>query len=245
MRATEFEFRYRFWIIAGLFFITFGCYAIDHVNSSQALLRAMGLRASGRPLHLLFGISAALAGLGALIRTWASAYLRSEIVHDSALHSGRVVADGPYRYLRNPLYLGNLLLAPAMGLVASRLGFVFIVVATFIFIFRLIGREESELLASQGDSYRAYYNAVPRLFPALTPRVPASGTRPQWGQAIVGETLFWVLFLAIVWIAVTFNGPGFEWICFGGIALYVVLLRVWKRKREAGATSPSASPPPA
>jgi protein-S-isoprenylcysteine O-methyltransferase Ste14 len=233
MRATEFEFRYRFWIIAGLFFVTFGCYAIDHVNSSQALLRALGRPASGWPLHLIFGISAALAGLGALLRTWASAYLPSEIVHDADLHTEGVVADGPYRHLRNPLYLGNFLLAFAMGLIASRLGFAILLVGTYLIFYRLIGREEEHLLAAQGESYRAYRNAVPRLWPTLTSRVPASGAKPVWGQAITGETLFWFLFLACLWLAVTFNGKGFQAIIFTGIVLYLLLLPVWKRRRQA------------
>jgi protein-S-isoprenylcysteine O-methyltransferase Ste14 len=234
MQATDFEFRYRFWIIAGLYLVTFGCYRLDHVNSAQALLRALGLPAGDGPwLHAAFALGAVLAAAGALIRTWASAYLHSHIVHDGALHTEGVVADGPYRHLRNPLYLGSFLLALAMGLVASRLGFVTLIIGTFFIFFRLIGREEAELLASQGESYRSYYDAVPRLWPALKSRVPASGARPVWGQAIVGETLFWVLSTACVWLAVTFDGRGFQWICFAGIVLYILLLRVWKRKRES------------
>jgi protein-S-isoprenylcysteine O-methyltransferase Ste14 len=234
MRATAFEFRYRFWLIAALFALTFSLYAVDRVNTAQALLRALGLPAGDGPwLHAAFALGAVLAAAGALIRTWASTYLHSEIVHDGALHTGAVVADGPYRHLRNPLYLGNFLLALAMGLIASRLGFAVLMLGTCFIFFRLIGREEAELLASQGESYRRYYDAVPRLWPSLRPRVPASGARPLWGQAIVGETLFWVLVLACIWIAVTFNGRGFQWICGAGIVLYILLLSVWKRKREA------------
>lgn len=233
MRAAAFEFRYRFWIIAALFGVTFGLYAVDRVNVAQALLRALGLPAGDGPwLHAIFALGAVLAAAGALIRTWASAYLHSHIVHDGALHTEGVVADGPYRHLRNPLYLGNFLLALAMGLISSRLGFVVLMIGTCFIFFRLIGREEAELLASQGESYRRYYDTVPRLWPAFKPRVPASGTRPLWGQAILGETLFWVLVVACVWMAVTFDGRGFQWICFTGIVLYIVLLSVWKRKRE-------------
>jgi len=45
----------------------------------------------------------------------AEAYLHSSVVHDSQLHSDRLVADGPYRRVRNPLYLGNILLAFGLG----------------------------------------------------------------------------------------------------------------------------------
>ena len=80
---------------------------------------------------LLFG--AFLVLLTALIRTWASAYLRTDVVQDPNLRAETVLADGPYRYVRNPLYLGNILLAIGMGLLASRLGFAFIVLGMFIF----------------------------------------------------------------------------------------------------------------
>lgn len=47
--------------------------------------------------------AAMLVGAAAEIRTWATAYLGSEIVFDLNLHTNRLVADGPYRYVGNPL----------------------------------------------------------------------------------------------------------------------------------------------
>jgi hypothetical protein len=55
-----------------------------------------------------------------------AAYLRTEIVHDTAQHSEALVADGPFRYTRNPLYLASLLMAAGIGVLASRSGFVFL-----------------------------------------------------------------------------------------------------------------------
>ena len=39
MRATDFEFRYRFWLITAVFFIAFWCYRFDHVNAGAAIAR--------------------------------------------------------------------------------------------------------------------------------------------------------------------------------------------------------------
>jgi len=75
------------------------------------------------------------------------------------------VADGPYRHLRNPLYLGTILLAVAIGTMASRIGFLVLTVGMILFVYRLILREEANLLRSQGESYRRYFEAVPRLIP--------------------------------------------------------------------------------
>ena len=51
---------------------------------------------------------ALLVFLAAGLRTWGAAYLRTEVVHDTAQHSEALVADGPFRYTRNPLYLASL-----------------------------------------------------------------------------------------------------------------------------------------
>jgi hypothetical protein len=42
MRATEFEFRYRFWFIFLLFWVAFAAYAFDPLNAGKALVRALG-----------------------------------------------------------------------------------------------------------------------------------------------------------------------------------------------------------
>ncbi|MGA7413602.1 MAG: methyltransferase, partial [Bryobacteraceae bacterium] len=151
----------------------------------------------------LFGAGALIIALGALLRTWATAYLKSDVVHDTALHSDRLVADGPYRYLRNPLYTGVFLMNVGLGLLASRLGYVFIVCAALIFYCRLLLREEAELLATQGESYARYRQAVPCLWPSLTPRLPAGGLKPEWGQAFLGEITIWAVALAVLSYALT------------------------------------------
>ena len=142
MRATAFEFRYRFWFIFLLFWAAFSFYLVDHRSAGVALVRLLSSGpATESAVHVIFGLAALLIGIAALLRTWAAAYLQSERVHDANLRTEGVVADGPYRHVRNPLYLGNLLLAVGMGLIASRLGFLILVGGHLIFLLRLIGRE--------------------------------------------------------------------------------------------------------
>jgi protein-S-isoprenylcysteine O-methyltransferase Ste14 len=116
-QATEGEFRNRFWIIAGIIWGGFLLYAVDHVNAAEALTRLI-LRTSdensaafGHCITAVFAFATFIVTMGAFIRSWAESYLHSSIVHDAALHGEQLVADGPYRYVRNPLYLGNLCLA--------------------------------------------------------------------------------------------------------------------------------------
>jgi hypothetical protein len=131
--------------------------------------------------------------------------LRADIVHDLNLHSRQLVADGPYRYTRNPLYVGVFLMALGLGLMASRLGYLFLMIVISIYLYRLIRREERELLESQGESYAAFYRAVPSIIPSLRPRVPSGGATPRWGRAFVGELFIWFYAVAELIYAVTLN----------------------------------------
>jgi protein-S-isoprenylcysteine O-methyltransferase Ste14 len=135
-------------------------------------------------LILIIGMIA--AALGAFLRTWGSAYLGSSIVKDGAMHAG-IVADGPYRFMRNPLYLGTFLHTLGLALLMPPTGALFAVLAIAFVQVRLIAGEEWFLSTTIGASYAAYKATVPRILPALTPRIPAFGERPRWGQAILGE----------------------------------------------------------
>ena len=234
-RATEFEFRYRFWIISGIFYLGFGCYIWDRMNMSVAVARMIlgGLSSplAGRWIRASLAVGVLIVPLAALVRSWAEAYLRSSVVHDCKLHSDRLVADGPFRRVRNPLYLGNILLAFGLGLMASRTGFLVLVVATLPFVYRLILREEARLLESQGDGYRKYFETVPRLWPSLRPRVPAGGGRPNWVDGFAGETFVWSFAVGMAVFDLTLRLAHF-WIIIGaGFAVY--FLQAWLRKRTA------------
>ncbi len=151
--ASEGEFRIRFWIIAIIFFGGFQLYAWDHVPAASAVAGLL-TRAGGNPhamLTLIYSIGAAMVVAAAALRTWAAAYMSSSVVHDERVRDHRLVADGPYRHLRNPLYLGMILVALGIGLAASRSGFVLIAVAITFFQYRLTRREEAALLATQGE----------------------------------------------------------------------------------------------
>jgi len=211
MQASEFEFRHRFWVIGAIFAVAFACYTFDHVNVVIALLGALRRRIGASEAgfrawaHAAFLAGTGLVALAAALRTWATAYLRVGVVQDHALRSEGLVADGPYRFVRNPLYLATIAMSVGIGMMASRTGFVVIVAAMLVFHLRLIGREEAGLAAAQGERYRAYLRAVPRLLPALRPRAPASGARPDWREGFLGETAFWIIAAGTATFAITFT----------------------------------------
>ena len=247
MRATDFEFRNRFWFICLAYFAGFGLYTFDHQNASVALAGWIFSKsdphlhslAAWHVLRGLFALSAALVTAAAWIRTWGDAYLRREVVFDSALHAERLVADGPYRHLRNPLYFGKILLAVGMALLASRTGAVVLILGNLLIVLRLIGREETELAQSQGEAYRAFLAAVPRLWPSLRPRLPSGGMQPSWFQAFSGEAHFWIFAIdgfLFVWKK---NGRLYFIILGVSAAARILMRMVLNRKRRGD------SPPPA
>jgi len=237
MRAAKFEFEKRFWIISAIYFAAFFLSAFDHTPFIVWLryLIAPSI-ARGTPEAAIFARTVITAGallvfLAATIRTWGAAYLKTDVVHDTAQHSEALIADGPFRYTRNPLYLANLPMAAGIGVLASRTGFIFLVVANWIFVYRLIFREEEALRRSQGESYLAYCRSVPRFWPSFKPRVSSGDLKPQWGQAFAGESFVWFFGVAEFAIAVTLN-PLIGYTLFAlGFAGYFISRRIRKRKK--------------
>ena len=230
MKASTFEFKARFWIIGLIYWIAFFLYRFDQVNAGVGMLHQLAPNLdqdSARGLfwlRVIFFAGALLVFLAAMLRTWATAYLRTEVVHDAGLHSEALVGDGPFRYMRNPLYFAGLPMTAGVGVMTSRLGWIFLVVAMWIFHYRLILREEDELLRTQGESYDAYRKAVPRWWPALTPRVPPAGRQPRWGQAFAGELFVWLFGVGVVCFAITLN-VRLSAIIFGvSLALYMIIV---------------------
>lgn len=236
MRASDFEFRYRFWIILLIFFVAFCC-TFPPENAVQWLLSLMGMPGPvvgvspvGPVAHAIFALGAVLVAVAAWIRTWGTAYLNNSVVQDSVVRAERLVADGPYRYVRNPLYLGSLLMAAGIGLLASPIGWVVLMAGMTVFSLRLIGREEAFLRENQGADYQAYLERVPRLRPSLRPRVPTGGVEPSWNQAWVGEIGMWVLFIGSAYFALTLNGRVFGIIVIAGLLGSRVTKRLTKPK---------------
>lgn len=149
---------------------------------------------------LLMGILFALAG--AALRTWGAAYLGSGVVQDSSMHGDRIVAAGPYRYMRNPLYLGTFLHTIALALLMMPSGALFTIIVIGSLQLRLMFAEEFFLAAKLGEPYRAYCAAVPRIVPSLRARVAQSAVQPAWGVALLGEIYMWGVvasFVAFGW----------------------------------------------
>jgi protein-S-isoprenylcysteine O-methyltransferase Ste14 len=240
MKATDFEFRNRFWIFGLIFGMGFWLYAVDHINVVQYLINVtVGEHSPHADLlvRCALALAALLMLINALLRTWATSYLRSDVMQDNDLRVEKLVASGPYRHVRNPLYLGNILMAFGMGLLASRVGFLVIVAGNLIFCLRLIGLEESNLQKEQGESYIQFCRRVSRLWPSLEARLPDSGLKPHWKQAFFGELFMWGFFAAVTVFAVTLHATAMWIIMAVSIILYIASSYLISAQKKPGTPS--------
>ena len=206
MKGTNWEFTNRALVFGLIFAFSFPLYFLDHQNSTVALANWLGSglhRNADLTARVLFAFAAILLIVAALIRTWSSAYLRAGVVYASEVKTESLIADGPYRQVRNPLYFANVLMVIAVGAMMSRVGFFVAVLAMLVFCYRLIVREEAELLASQGEQYKEYRNAVPRLWPALWPRIASGGRQAKWADGFKAESWYWGFAAALVAFVIT------------------------------------------
>ena len=213
MKATPLEFRFRFLILSAIYFLGFVApwnfwLHLDSIRTWQLLAswpaRSGWLSFSAATIVvLLVGIVCAL--IGAFLRTWGTAYLSPSVVQNSALHGEGIIEAGPFRYVRNPLYLGNFIHTFALALLMPPSGAIFCILAIGIFQLRLIAAEESFLTAKLGEPYTAYRAKVPRLVPALTRRVPASTMQPKWPLAFLGEIYMWGVVLSFAILGWRYN----------------------------------------
>lgn len=82
--------------------------------------------------------------------------------------SHELIAAGPYRRIRHPLYTTGIALIGAVGLMLSSWLVLLLAAVTWAFIwFVVIPIEERELLARFGDSYRSYAARTGRLLPRI------------------------------------------------------------------------------
>ena len=147
-------------------------------------------------------IALACLALGAILRVWGTAYLGSGVMRGGVMRGERLVAAGPYRYLRNPLYLGSWLLGFATAILMPPSGAAFFLPAFSVLFLFLISAEERFLTAQLGEGYQEYCRRVPRLWPRIGGGDRTSSARPHWIQAFLAEThpiVFTVCFAILAW----------------------------------------------
>ena len=105
---------------------------------------------------------------GEWLRLWAVGYAGGATRSRTLGAASDLVTTGPYAHVRNPLYLGNLLLSLGVCVIANVYWMIIVLlIGYFIQYLPIIASEEAYLRESCGTTYQSYYAAVPRFIPRL------------------------------------------------------------------------------
>lgn len=126
----------------------------------------------GRPtvLAATFGIISIVAG--ELFRIYSVGFIGTVSRTRSQSTGQRLIAEGPFAYVRNPLYLGNFLITAGFGLYGGVPWiFVLTVVLFWVQYYFIVQYEENLLKSKFGPEYLDYLERVPRWIPLAWPKL--------------------------------------------------------------------------
>jgi protein-S-isoprenylcysteine O-methyltransferase Ste14 len=131
-------------------------------------------------------IAVGLCFTGALIRAWArwhNAYAQGR--------KKRLARTGPYAAVRNPLYIGTLLLFAGVGVALQLDLFLAVVIAWAFLVFVIACRhEEGRLFAKYGFYYEVYRTRVPAWWPRVLPRITLPIRRRGFKMVLAVQVLY-------------------------------------------------------
>jgi len=154
------------------------------------------------------GLGPLLVAAGEGLRLWSVRHIGT-ISRTRTDRLGPLVVTGPFQVVRNPLYLGNLLLWCGLALSAGLVWMLPVILAVLGFEYHaIVAWEESLLAARMGERYKEYAASVPRWSPTLTRLRAALSSSPgySWRETFFSErgTILalaagYLLFIATRW----------------------------------------------
>jgi len=136
--------------------------------------------------------------IGEAIRIWAAGHLQKNEV---------LTMTGPYAYVKNPLYIGTILLTVGFCIFADNI--YLLAVAMFAFCFHYIPYkmkvEGNRLKRIFGDQYEAYDEKVPEYLPR---RTPYSNEKASWEfKNLVENSEEGILLIVLIGILLILSRP--------------------------------------
>jgi protein-S-isoprenylcysteine O-methyltransferase Ste14 len=150
------------------------------------------------PVPGLVAIGLAVGLIGALVRLYASGFI---------VKNQELATDGAYRFVRHPLYTGNILLVVGFALAGSRWWGVPLALLFFWFYYpTAIEYEDRKLRRIFGAAWEQWSARTPALLPRPGGSGPAQAGDRRWSLAVSsrrnGELVFLLFcFACIGWVA--------------------------------------------
>lgn len=162
-----------------------------------AVVLIVAYAATASPRRELAAIGLAIAMVGAIVRLYASGFI---------VKNRELATDGAYRFVRHPLYTGNILLVVGFALAGSRWWGIPLALFFFWFYYpTAIEYEDRKLRHLFGATWEQWSARTPALMPRLRGAAPATGSDRRWSLVVSnthGELVFVLLALACAgWVA--------------------------------------------
>jgi protein-S-isoprenylcysteine O-methyltransferase Ste14 len=178
---------------------------------------ALILIAFGRPSEQSALIGVGIALFGELLRIWGVGY-SGDTTRANAVIARQLVTAGPYALMRNPLYLGNVLIAVGFtiafsGAIPTSQGLwmlAFVLLLLISVYSSVIPLEEEYLARTFGTRYTEYTTLVPRFLPWRGPLAQAK-QQGTWRREVIRNSesitlMFFILMVVVVVLKVTIFG---------------------------------------
>lgn len=182
---------------------------------------AVALLAFGSPsvTSAVAGILVALAGEA--LRVWAVGY-SGRTTRADTVTAPLLVTAGPYSKIRNPLYVGNAMIALGfwiafsgrLSIWASLLLLLWVAALVVGVYAAIVPLEEAYLSDVFGPAYRRYQENVPRVLPVKKPLPPRQQLGRWHGQVILKAEVitlgYFVLMVALVLVRLAWPAAGWR-----------------------------------
>ena len=110
---------------------------------------------------------------GLWLRGYAAGYVKK---------NRELTMTGPYAHVRNPLYLGSMLIAAGFAVALMSWPFAVVLVVFFLLIYVPVIASEEKFLRGEFLEFEWYCARVPRLIPRITPARAPDGDRGNPGR---------------------------------------------------------------
>jgi len=145
-----------------------------------------------QPTIVTMIIGFVLVFFGEFIRFWGVAYAGSLTRVTGSVGAPEVITAGPFAYVRNPLYVGNMLAYIGIGIMSNAL-FPWLLVGAAVYFafqyFQIVLGEEEFLIKEFDEGYIEYKKNVPRFIPRIMPykHTSQANQHARWDEALHSE----------------------------------------------------------
>jgi protein-S-isoprenylcysteine O-methyltransferase Ste14 len=168
---------------------------LNRFRVRSGLFLAIAVILLARPTWPSILLGVLISFLGLTVRAWASGHLSKDKT---------LAVSGPYRFSRNPLYVGNFLLGIAIVAGACSWWVLGLFILYYgIFYPLIIRRERDRMRALFPQQYEEYGKKVPLFLPSVRKHFPVKGkwSRSLYRQnkeyrALQGTILIWLFLVA-------------------------------------------------